>query len=159
FRFVHSMMVVDRDGRMLGTTAEGDDASADYHDRTFFATLAHSPPGTLYIGKPIVRQDYRTFALARAIRDRRGAFAGVVLARISFEYLTSFYSTISTGDSSIRLVRDDGVVLARYPSEGPPSSDISKSLVASMRGPEMVSRDPRSSPDPRLRVLRRVQNY
>jgi hypothetical protein len=95
FPFLHSMMIIGRDGRMLATTAPGADADGDFHDRTFFVTLEHAPQGTLYIGKPVLRQDYRTFALGRAIRDRSGAFAGVVLARVAFEYLTGFYSTIS----------------------------------------------------------------
>ena len=127
----------------------------------FFATVEHAAPGTLYIGKP-AGQDYRTFALGRAIRDRSGAFAGVVLARVAFEYLTGFYSTISVfGDSSIRLVRDDGVVLARYPPLAPSAGDdeVSGALIAGMAGWELVRRDPQSSAAPQLRVLRRVQTY
>jgi signal transduction histidine kinase/ActR/RegA family two-component response regulator len=163
FPFVHSMMIIGRDGRMFATTAPGDDADADFHDRTFFATLEHAAPGTLYIGKPVVRQDYRSFALARAIRDRSGGFEGVVLARVAFEYLTSFYSAISiVGDSSIRLVRDDGVVLARYPAPGLSSGDehVSSALISSMRGAELVRRDPEADAGAaQLRVLHRVQNY
>lgn len=159
FPFVHSMELFDRDGRMLATTGPGTHADVDYHERLFFSTLQHAAPGTLYIGKP-VGQDYRTFALGRAIRWRDGAFAGVVLARVAFEYLTGFYSTINV-DSSIRLLRDDGVVLARYPTNASTQSDeaASSSLVAGMRGSELVRRDPQSNTNPQLRVLRRVQGY
>src|SRR6202008_264329 len=105
-------------------------------------------------------QDHRTFALGRAIRWRDGAFAGVVLARVAFEYLTDFYSTLRV-DSSIRLLRDDGVVLARYPTGGSTTDDeaVSSSLAAQMRDSELVRRDPQSSANPQLRVLRRVQGY
>lgn len=159
FPFVHSMEIIGQDGRLFATTAPGADADLDYRERHFFSMLAHAPRGTLCIGKP-VGQDYRTFALGRAIRDGRGAFAGVVLARVAFEYLTGFYSTISV-DSSIRLVRDDGVVLARYPLHVAPASDeqVSSTLIAGMRGSEVVRRDPQSSATPQLRVLRRVQSY
>ncbi|HKR34212.1 MAG TPA: ATP-binding protein, partial [Steroidobacteraceae bacterium] len=116
----------------------------------------HASRGMLYIGKP-VGQDYRTFALARAIHDRYGAFAGVVLVRVAFEYLTGFYSTINV-DSSIRLVREDGVVLAHYPTVAS-DEDISSSLIAGIRGLELVRRDPQSSARPQLRVFRRVQSY
>jgi signal transduction histidine kinase/ActR/RegA family two-component response regulator len=156
FPFVHSMEIISRDGHMLATTAPGPDDDADYSDRHFFAVLEHATPGTLYVGKP-VGQDYRTFALGRAIRDRYGAFDGVVLARVAFEYLTGFYSTISV-DSSIRLVREDGVVLARYPTLAS-DEEVSGSLIAGMRGSELVRRDPQSVPEPQLRVLRRVQSY
>jgi len=156
FPFVHSMEIIGRDGRMLATTAPGPDDDADYSDRHFFAVLEHSTPGTLYIGKP-VGQDYRTFALGRAIRDRYGAFAGVVLARVAFEYLTGFYATISV-DSSIRLVREDGVVLARYPTLVS-DEEVSSSLIAGIRGRELVRHDPQSAAKPQLRVLRRVQGY
>jgi signal transduction histidine kinase/CheY-like chemotaxis protein len=159
FPFVHSMELFDRSGRMLASTSPTAHTEVDYHERLFFSTLQSAAPGTLYIGKP-AGQDYRTFALGRAIRWRDGAFAGVVLARVAFEYLTDFYSTIRV-DSSIRLLRDDGVVLARYPKSDSATNDeaISSSLAAQMRGSEFVQRDPRSSAHPQLRVLRRVQGY
>jgi signal transduction histidine kinase/ActR/RegA family two-component response regulator len=161
FPFVHSMLIIGRDGRLFAATANDAPADTDFRDRNFFATLERASPGMLYIGKPVGR-DYRTFALGRAIRDRNGAFAGVVLARIAFEYLMGFYSTINVfGDTSIRLVRDDGVVLARSAVFARSADDdqVSSSLVATMRGPELVRRDPQSSAAPQLRVLRRVQTY
>jgi signal transduction histidine kinase len=156
FPFVHSMEIIGRDGRLFATTAPGPDDDADFRGRHFFATLEHASSGTLYIGKP-VGQDYHTFALGRAIRDRYGAFAGVVVARVAFEYLTGFYSTINV-DSSIRLVREDGTVLAHYPTVAS-DEDISSSLIAGIRGLELVRRDPQSSARPKLRVFRRVQSY
>jgi signal transduction histidine kinase len=156
FPFVHSMEIIGRDGRLFATTAPGPDDDADFSGRHFFSILEHASRGMLYIGKP-VGQDYRTFALARAIHDRYGAFAGVVLVRVAFEYLTSFYSTINV-DSSIRLVREDGVVLAHYPTVAS-DEDISSSLITAIRGLELVRRDPQSSARPQLRVFRRVQGY
>jgi len=94
FPFVHSMELFDHNGHMLASTSATAHTDVDYHERLFFTTLQHAAAGTLYIGKP-AGQDYRTFALGRAIRWRDGAFAGVVLARVAFEYLTDFYSTIS----------------------------------------------------------------
>ena len=67
-----------------------------------------------------------------------------MLARVAFEYLTGFYSTISV-DSSIRLVREDGVVLAHYPARRASAEEISSSLIAGIRGSELVRRDPPSS--------------
>ena len=156
FPFVHSMEIIGRDGRLFATTAPGPDDDADFSGRHFFSILEHASRGMLYIGKP-VGQDYRTFALARAIHDRYGAFAGVVLVRVAFEYLTSFYSTINV-DSSIRLVREDGVVLAHYPTVAS-DEDISSSLITALRALELVRRDPQSSARPQLRVFRRVQGY
>jgi hypothetical protein len=41
----------------------------------------------------------------------------VVIARVAFEHLTGFYASVdATPDTSIRLLRDDGVVLAQYPA-------------------------------------------
>lgn len=159
FPFVHSMEIFDRNGHRVATTAPGAHADVDYHERLFFSTLQHAAPGTLYIGKP-AGQDYRTFSLGRAIRGPNGAFAGVVLVRVAFEYLTGFYSTISV-DSSIRLLRDDGIVLARYPTRAETTGDeaVSSSVAARMRGSEIVRRDPPSSASPQLRVLRRAQGY
>ena len=160
FPFVHSMELFDHNGHMLASTSATAHTDVDYHERLFFTTLQHAAAGTLYIGKP-AGQDYRTFALGRAIRWRDGAFAGVVLARVAFEYLTDFYSTISV-DSSIRLLRTDGVVLAQYPRSASTTGDdeaVSSALAAKMRGSELVQQDPQSSENAQLRVLRRVQGY
>jgi len=159
FPFVRSLEVFGRDGRLLSTTALRADAEIDYRGHPFFQALEHAAPGTLYIGQPVGQSYFRTFDLGRAKRDPNGTFAGVVLARVAFEYLADFYSTISV-DSSIRLVRDDGVVLARYPTHTELKNDTVRStLLAGMRGAELVVRDPQSSANPKLRVLRRVQGY
>src|ERR1043165_4138652 len=69
FPFVHSLEMFDRNGRMLASTSAAAHLDVDYHERLFFTSLQRAAPGTLYIGKP-AGQDYRTFALGRAIRWR-----------------------------------------------------------------------------------------
>ncbi len=57
-----------------------------------------------------------TFALSRALRAPTGEVRAVVTVRVSFEYLSRFYAAADVAPgASIRLIRSDGIVLARYP--------------------------------------------
>ena len=60
-----------------------------------------------------VKNQEKTFALSQRIESPTGAFAGVAVARVSFDYLASLYSRItSTPDTAIVLMRADGGVLS-----------------------------------------------
>jgi signal transduction histidine kinase/CheY-like chemotaxis protein len=71
--------------------------------------------------------------------ESQGVFAGVVIARISCDYLAKFYAQVNvTPDTSIRLLRDDGVALAQYPpataARQSPSSDRKIAVVGRVSG-------------------------
>jgi signal transduction histidine kinase/ActR/RegA family two-component response regulator len=58
----------------------------------------------------------KTFALSQRIESSNGAFAGVVVARVSFDYLAGLYARVTvTPDTSILLTRSDGGILSQYP--------------------------------------------
>ncbi|HVY64177.1 MAG TPA: ATP-binding protein [Gammaproteobacteria bacterium] len=117
--YVYSAAVIDAAGRRIATT---DDSSPDVETpATFpsFEILQNAETNTMHIGRPFTsrRDGYRTFALSRRLTDADGQFAGIVLARVSFDYLARFYEAINVSPGAeIRLARSDGVVLALYPS-------------------------------------------
>jgi len=117
--FVHSGLVTDGDGRVLAST-QTEPPNETLHDLDVF-TVPRAGGNVLYIDRPNeAGLGPRTFAVSRRIDSRDGAFAGVVVARIAFEYLATFYAQINvTPDTSIRLMRDDGVALAQYPAPPP----------------------------------------
>ena len=110
--FVYSATLAGTDGQVFATTL-------DSSNRERVEVPAPALKDPLYIGKPFegTRDEARTFAVSRRITAPHGYFSGVVVARIAFEYLTGFYASVNaTPDTSIRLLRKDGVVLAQYPS-------------------------------------------
>ncbi|MGH8315937.1 MAG: PDC sensor domain-containing protein, partial [Steroidobacterales bacterium] len=96
FPFVHSAAVFGSDGHMRFTTRAGELSGFDLSAAPVFAMHARGAADTLYVSTPVVgRTDrYLTFALSRRLQDSSGRFAGIVAARMSFEYLTRFYAAV-----------------------------------------------------------------
>ena len=116
--FIQSAALASRDGRLLASTRSDLVGDRSLQTREVFTVPERAQDDSLYIGKPFIghRDGTRSFALSRRINAPNGEFDGIVVARISFEYLASLYSRVSTtSDTSIRLVRGDGTVLAEYP--------------------------------------------
>jgi signal transduction histidine kinase/ActR/RegA family two-component response regulator len=119
--FIYSASLAGANGRVLATT--------DAASRETVEVPPTALKDSLYIGKPFdgTHDEARTFALSRQIAATNGDFSGVVLARVAFEYLTGFYASVdATPDTSIRLLRDDGVVLAQDPSGNGTTSGASR---------------------------------
>lgn len=115
--FIQSATIIDANGKVLVSTRDHEDDSADWSQRDVFTGPQTLDKG-LYIGKPRQgsRDGNRTIALSRTLHDAQGKFAGVIVARLNFDYLSNLYAAVNlTPDASIRLLRGDDVVLAGYP--------------------------------------------
>src|SRR6185503_17999668 len=125
--YVRSALVVDAAGRRVAAT---DDSApdADAPAPPSFAALEKDASDAVHVGRPFTsrRDGDRTFALSRRLATGDGQFAGIVLARVSFDYLARFYEAVNVSrGAEIRLARSDGVVLAVYPSgreDAPPTA-------------------------------------
>jgi signal transduction histidine kinase len=118
--FVYSATIAGADGHILATTQSEPIADRTLAKWESYTVPKQSSANGLYIGRLFAgrRDGLRTFALSRRIDDAHGGFAGVVAARIAFDYLAAFYAGINlTPDTSIRLARTDGMVLAQYPKD------------------------------------------
>jgi signal transduction histidine kinase len=113
--FVHSAQVVDSGGRVIAST-QAEPAQQTLLSAEAFAA-AQADDKTLYIDKPDPTATWpRAFAISRRVESRDGGFEGVVIARVNLDYLANFYAQINvTPDTSIRLMRNDGVTLAEFP--------------------------------------------
>jgi signal transduction histidine kinase/ActR/RegA family two-component response regulator len=121
--FVSSAVLIDADGKIRAGTRDDDVAARNLKELAVFAAPAQDPGNALYIDRPrfLGRDRAQTFALSRRVTTPGGEFAGVVVARVAFDYLAAFYSGVNvTADTSIRLSRQDGVILAEYPPGGLP---------------------------------------
>ncbi len=116
--FVYSATLAGADGRVLATTENESTMSQRLAPGEGFTVPERALKSALYIGQTFIgkHDGARTFALSRRVDDPDTAFEGMVVARVAFEYLTGFYAGVNaTPDTSIRLLRDDGTVLAQYP--------------------------------------------
>lgn len=132
FPFVHSAAVFGSDGAIRLTSRDSEPANLNISRAPAFATHERGGSDLLYISAPAIgRTDgYLSFALSRRLEDPQGRFAGVVAARMAFEYLTRFYAMIDIGsDASIRLFRNDGVTLAEYPERAPGRSLLARQRI------------------------------
>jgi signal transduction histidine kinase len=89
-------------------------------------------PGEIFIGWPDGNPrsfDSHALALGRARVLTDGRFAGIATATIYPESLTAFYDTLARAGEGIgfALLRDDGRVLARWPSPSGPWSRLDES--------------------------------
>jgi signal transduction histidine kinase/ActR/RegA family two-component response regulator len=144
--FVRSAQAVDAGGRVIASTQPGE------ADQTLLDSAAFSAPQadgkTLYIDEPdSAVGGPRAFAVSRRIESGAGRFNGVVIARVDLDYLAKFYAQINiTPDTSIRLMRDDGVTLAEFPPIPPTSRERRIEVAEKVSGypiSVVVSRSPR----------------
>ena len=125
--FIQSAIIANREGRLLASTRTEVVGNRSFQKREVFSVPERAHDNALYIGKPFIgRHDgTRSFALSRRINSSSGEFDGIVVARLSFEYLAALYSGVSvTPDTAIRLVRADGATLAEYSVDRTPSDDV-----------------------------------
>jgi signal transduction histidine kinase/ActR/RegA family two-component response regulator len=117
FPSMQSAAVVGMDGRLRASTGKADWA-ADWSASDAFIGAQNAAGRSLYVGVPKTgsHNRYDTVEFSRGLFDQHGNFAGIVVARVGLGYLSRFYAAANTApDTAIRLLRDDGVVLFRYP--------------------------------------------
>ncbi|WKA31309.1 diguanylate cyclase [Bradyrhizobium roseum] len=88
-------------------------------DRAYFSYHRDTPGRALRINEPLQSRlaGRSTIILSKRIDRQDGSFGGVLTATIDSDYFNRFYRKFQFGpDSSISLLRDDGVVLIRWPA-------------------------------------------
>jgi signal transduction histidine kinase/ActR/RegA family two-component response regulator len=116
--FVLSACIAGSEGQVLASTRTAEIGARGLKDLDVFMNQQRAADGALYIGGPELDSvdGARLFALSKRVNSADGEFAGVVVARVAFDYLAGFYARVNvTPDTSILLARTDGVTLARYP--------------------------------------------
>ena len=96
-------------------------------DRRYFTYHRETPGSALRINEPLQSRltGRSTIILSKRIEKQDGSFAGVLTAAIDSDYFNQFYRTFQLGpDGSISLLRNDGVVLIRWPASDR-STDLS----------------------------------
>ena len=112
------LIVVDRLGRVVASSAEYPLPQASTDRETVAWHAARPRDRNFHLGVPrrSAFGDGMVIPYSRAIFDRKGEFAGVVIAELRAEYLARVYGALARGnDASTVVFNRDGVLLMRVP--------------------------------------------
>ncbi len=122
---IATIVIVDREGRLLDSNRKSGEDPVYYRDRDWFQALKERDLG-LYVSQPYPGRmsGLPIFNIAARIHsgDNRG-FEGIIAVSVDRAYFENFFHSISPdpgADYFVLLAREDGKVLARYPGETQP---------------------------------------
>ena len=115
---VGAFSLVNAEGKIFNFSRSWPVRKIDVSDREFFQVLKADETRTSFISEPIRRRATGAWIipLARTIRTLDGRFAGLLLAAVDIAQFEREFQPIVLGEhGSIAFLRDNGVLLARYP--------------------------------------------
>jgi two-component system NtrC family sensor kinase len=139
---IKSVWIFDRNGHALVNSLAYPAPTIDFSDRDYFKAHIDRDVG-VYVGEVLrPRPPYGGapfFGVSRRRSSPDGSFNGVIQASILPEYFSGFYAKIgSEAGSYASLIRDDGLILARYPASDItqlfPNGDLLKAIRARPEG-------------------------
>ena len=123
---IHEIGVLDAEGNWAYSSSP-ETPGHNNSDRRYFTYHRETPGSTLRISEPLQSRltGQSTIVLSKRIDKQDGSFGGVLTAAIDSDYFNRFYRTFQLGpDGAICLLRNDGVVLIRWPASDR-STDLS----------------------------------
>jgi diguanylate cyclase (GGDEF)-like protein len=114
---VSAFSVIGADGKLINFSRHWPIPDTDLSDRDYYRYfLAHDDQG-IFVSQPVNNRGDggRTVYLVRRVSGPDGQFLGLVLSALDLNYFRSFYQLISADDTSVSLIRSDGMVLTRFP--------------------------------------------
>jgi Cache domain len=118
---VDALGILSADGKRLNYSRDWPSLSVDLSAREYFRALKISPAIKSFVGEPVqgVTSGEWAVMLARPILSSDKGFLGVVFASTLLEYFTEMFRSTSLGDGyAATLMREDGLLLARFPAAG-----------------------------------------
>jgi len=118
--YIRSVLFLDSDGIGRGDSEAAPARPIDASDRPYFLQHVDQPGRDLYIGTPVWSRvsNQWTLVLSRRVQSADGTFRGVVAAGLDPGVFSDFYRDLSIGGvSTMSLMRSDGILIARHPSE------------------------------------------
>ncbi|MDD5297122.1 MAG: PAS domain S-box protein [Rhodocyclaceae bacterium] len=119
---VRTLRIFGADGQLLYTSSAEDGRKVNIADRAHFRKLRDDPSATLVFSEVLTARATGKQALfmARALRDRRGVFLGVVLAAIDLDTIQALFHRIVIGRHGMIALRrlENGALVGRIPDVG-----------------------------------------
>jgi two-component system NtrC family sensor kinase len=134
---IKSVWIFDRTGRALVNSLAYPAPTIDFSDRYYFKAHIDRDIG-VYVGEVLrPRPPYGGapfFGISRRRTSPAGSFNGVIQASILPEYFSGFYAKISReAGNYASLIRDDGLILARFPPNDIPALFPNGELLKAIR--------------------------
>lgn len=112
------LMVLDRSGHVTEASQPDVPIGMDYSFRDYFGVHRTRPNAGLYVGDPFI--SLITHRPSLSVSRRRvasdGSFDGVIVGTIQLSFFETLFSTVQLPpDSTIALIRKDGMLLTRIP--------------------------------------------
>ncbi|MBS0241975.1 MAG: response regulator, partial [Proteobacteria bacterium] len=108
--------LIGPDGMMIASNVGPASARIDLSDREHFRVHVSASKDELFVSKPVLGRASGKWSiqLTRRLVDKRGAFAGVLVASLSTDHLSALYESVDLGrDGAITLVGFDAIIRAR----------------------------------------------
>ncbi len=118
---VGALLAISLSGDVVNSSRYWPVPRIDVRDRNYFKAIMASPGRDLAISEPLTARGTGawTILLARKMYGPDGEPTGLLAAAIELKYFEEFYRAVSRdGDTATVLLRDDGLLLARYPPAG-----------------------------------------
>ncbi|MBE9610457.1 bifunctional diguanylate cyclase/phosphodiesterase [Chitinilyticum piscinae] len=124
----NSLAVIDEEGLLLGSSLQHPVPAFNVSQLPYFRNARARPERPFVLGEyqpdPSGQRDGLQFGVPLLNRD--GSFGGVLVAGINQDELQRFFASVSRKPGVIiRMFRDDGVTLARFP---PDNADLGRSI-------------------------------
>jgi len=119
---IGSLTLINAKGKLFNFSRFWPLPNIDVTDREFFQALKSDPRLTSFMGEPVRNRATGswTIHLVRKVAGPNGEFLGLVLGAMEMNYFDQYFGSIVLArGSKIRLLRDDGVVLASHPAVDP----------------------------------------
>jgi len=142
FPHIGAVMLVGADGELINSSQVWPTPPLNFAGQDYFDALKGAPRLSSALGRPVrdPQTGVWTLYVARKFRGSNGEFLGLVVGTVTSQYFEDSFGTLARGaDESTALLRDDGVMLARYPHI---DAVIGKSLVRDL--PDRTTRRPAS---------------
>ncbi len=113
--------VLDARGIRINHSRDWPSDHADLSQREYFKAIKNDPGATSFVSEPMqgAGGDTWTFVLARPVFTSNGKFLGAVTSSARLNYFEDLFRTTALGDGyAATLMRNDGMLLARYPRAG-----------------------------------------
>jgi diguanylate cyclase (GGDEF)-like protein/PAS domain S-box-containing protein len=115
---IGSITLINSRGKLFNFSRFWPLPDIDVTDRDFYSALKSDARLSSFMGEPVRNRATGswTIHLARKVAGPNSEFFGLVLGAMEMEYFDRYFATIVLGgEASIKLFRDDGVLLASHP--------------------------------------------
>lgn len=113
------LVIIDRDGTIVADSTSLQPRQDNFSDREFFQAHQQKNSLDLQVGPPFkARWGFKDWCItfSRRLPSRDGSFVGVASAAMRLAYFKQLFRSLDIGkSSSVSLINNDGLMLARQP--------------------------------------------